>query len=118
MYGTINSISKRTNIYIMAKSMRSAVKKRFRSIKRDARISVEDERLARLAARLRERQQLQSTTAEKQKSTMQIPDEMEVDEKAKHVPASAKPGDRGRKHAQRQRARSKVGERVKAKGSW
>lgn len=45
----------------MAKSIRSAIKKRFRSQKRSDRISVEDERLARLAKRLEERQKTRAS---------------------------------------------------------
>lgn len=45
---------------LMAKSIRSAIKKRFRSQKRSDRISVEDERLARLSARLEARQKKQA----------------------------------------------------------
>lgn len=44
----------------MAKSIRSAIKKRFRSQKRSDRISVEDQRLARLSARLAARQKEQA----------------------------------------------------------
>lgn len=51
----------------MAKSIRSAIKKRFRSQKRSDRIGVEDQRLARLHARLQARQKTKAAVPDYQK---------------------------------------------------
>lgn len=109
----------------MAKSIRSAIKKRFRSQKRSDRISVEDQRLARLSARLEARQKAQA--ASKKQRDITLPEEatqseeplngvipMEIEQKKISTSGprgSARETWKGGRHLAKKRAKSVLSDR-------
>lgn len=109
----------------MAKSIRSAVKKRFRSQKRSARISVEDQRLARLSARLEARQKAQAASSQLGQPDIQtmdtetsgaISEDVPMDVVAKKISTSGPRGSaretwKGGRHLAKKRAKSVLSDR-------
>lgn len=111
----------------MAKSIRSAIKKRFRSQKRSDRISVEDERLARLSKRLEARQKVQAANTEEPNSEADAVDAitpetseapMEVEHKKISTSGSrgsARENWKGGKFLEKKRAKSVLSDRRRKK---
>ena len=109
----------------MAKSLRASSKKKYRSLKRDDRMTVEDERLARLHARLLARQKLQPVPEssamqedEEEEEDAGVTDTMEVDKKKISTSGSrgsARENWKGGKFLKKKRAKSVLSDRRKRK---
>lgn len=116
----------------MAKSARSAVKKRFRAIKRDSRSAVEAERLARVTQRLAARQKQQAISSDadgpgglgEAAETAAATEDMELDGQtpasAKKISTSGSRGSaretwKGGKHLHKKRQRSALADRKRRK---
>lgn len=111
----------------MAKSIRSAIKKRFRSQKRSDRISVEDERLARLSKRLEARQKAQAAEPKEVDEEADVSDEaivetseapMEIETKKISTSGSrgsARENWKGGKFLEKKRAKSVLSDRRRKK---
>lgn len=98
----------------MAKSIRSHIKRKFRAQKGIDRSSVETERLARLSARLKARQQAQTTTETQKDEVDSTTEPMEIEVKKISTSGprdSARERFRGGKYLAKKRANSVLSDR-------